>query len=102
MNDKKQDLELGPHASVLLIAICGGAFWSKYGFALQVWFHNHLVEVVASSMALATLFGYFLVRRLTKKNAAEIERLKALTAAKAPSQSPNHYYQRDPNRGGRN
>lgn len=99
MTDKKQDSGLDGREIPLLILIGGGALWYKYGFKVQVWFHENLIEIALVAIGLLILGGYLLVRKFNKKNEAEIARIKKLASAKGKNREASQYYRRDSNQG---
>ncbi len=96
MSENKKDTGVDGREIFGIGALCIGAFWYKYGFAIQVWFHENLVKVVLSGAAVLTLCGYIIVRRTNRKNEEEIQRMKRLSKARPANKSPDHYYQRRP------
>lgn len=94
MNDKKQNSDLDGRELPLVLLLGGGALWYKYGHTVQVWFHQNLITVLVGAMAALTILGYFLMRRMTKKNQQEIERLRGLNSARPPTTNQHDYYQR--------
>ena len=99
MTDKKQDSGLDGREIPLMILIGGGALWYKYGFKVQVWFHENLTEIALVAIGLLILGGYLLVRKFNKKNEAEIARIKKLSHAKGTNNAPTDYYRRDSRKG---
>ena len=94
MSEKKNDGGVDGREIFGIGALCLGAFWYKYGFAIQVWIHENLVEVVLVGSAVLTLCGYLIVRRFQKKNEEDIQRIRRLAQAKPPGKSRDSYYQR--------
>ena len=99
MTDKKQDSGLDGREIPLLILIGGGALWYKYGFKVQIWFHENLIEIALVAIGVLILGGYLLVRKFNKKNEAEIARIKKLNSAKGKNREASQYYRRDSNKG---
>ncbi len=99
MKDKKQDSGLDGREIPLLILLGGGALWYKYGFKVQVWFHENLIEIAVVVIGLLILGGYLLVRKSNKKNEAEILRIKKLNGAKGTNNAAAAYYRRDSHKG---
>ncbi len=99
MKDKKQDSGLDGREIPLLILIGCGALWYKYGFKVQVWFHENLIELALVAIGLLILGGYLLVRKFNKKNEAEIARIKKLNGAKGMNREALEYYRRNSNKG---
>ena len=99
MTDKKQDSGLDGREIPLLILVGGGALWYKYGFKVQVWFHENLTEIALVAIGLLILGGYLLVRKFNKKNEAEIARIKKLNGAKGMNREALEYYRRNSNQG---
>lgn len=94
MSEKKKDSGVDGREIIGVGALCLGGFWYKYGYGIQVWLHENLVEVVLMGAALLTVCGYLVVRRFQKKNEEEIQRIRKLARARPPGKSPDLYYQR--------
>ncbi len=99
MKDKKQDSGFDGREIPLLILLIGGGLWYKYGFKVQVWFHENLIEIALGAIGLLILGGFLLVRKFNKKNEAEIARIKKLNSAKGRNLETSQYYRRDSHKG---
>lgn len=95
MNEKKKSPEFDGREIPLLLILVGGGVWYRYGYTAQVWFHDNLIKIALVGIGGLALGGFLLVRKFTKKNEADISRIKKLHDVKGAAQAPERYYERE-------
>lgn len=90
--DKKSEIDGREIIGIGGLGLC--AFWYKYGFKIQIWFHEHLAQIVLGGVAVLTVCGYIIVRRFQKKNEEDIARMRRLSQARPSVPRHEVYYQR--------
>jgi hypothetical protein len=98
-NDNGQNSGMDGRELPLIGVLLGGAWWYKYGHAVQVWFHENLIELAIYSAIAITLIGYFVIWRMKKNSKKELKRFEVLANVKPGGRSVESYY-RNPTRGG--